>query len=200
MAEPRKLPKQARARATFDAVIEAAARILEADEMDALTTNHIADRAGVSIGSLYQYFPSREVIVQQLIRRERAALAAGLQAVANRAGGKDWPTALAALIDAAVAHQLARPKLARALEYLEFTMMAPGETDAFNQSNARLLTGILSHYGFDLPAVAAQDLAAIVRGMADAAGLAGETDRVALAARISAAAGGYIRQMSGSGA
>ncbi|MBR8500820.1 TetR/AcrR family transcriptional regulator, partial [Burkholderia cenocepacia] len=54
---PRKAPRQRRSVATVDAIVEAAARILERDGFDGYTTNAVAALAGVSIGSLYQYFP-----------------------------------------------------------------------------------------------------------------------------------------------
>ncbi len=55
----RKLPKQDRARATVDYLVKATAQILAEDGTDRLSTNRIAERAGVSVGSLYQYFPNK---------------------------------------------------------------------------------------------------------------------------------------------
>ena len=52
----RRKPTQARARATMDMIFEATARIIERDGIAALNTNRIAERAGVSIGTLYEYF------------------------------------------------------------------------------------------------------------------------------------------------
>jgi AcrR family transcriptional regulator len=66
---PRKAPKQARSRFLVDAIVSAAARILPARPLEELTTHEVADAAGVSIGSLYQYFPSKEAIVGALIER-----------------------------------------------------------------------------------------------------------------------------------
>jgi AcrR family transcriptional regulator len=68
---PRKNPSQARARRTVDLILEAATQILATRGEEALTTNHIAERAGFSIGTLYQYFPNREAILDALIERER---------------------------------------------------------------------------------------------------------------------------------
>ena len=65
----RKTPQQARARATVDAIILAAAHILRSEGLEALNTNRIAQVAGVSIGSVYQYFPNKEGILAEL--RER---------------------------------------------------------------------------------------------------------------------------------
>lgn len=68
----RKSPRQARASATVDAIVEAAARIIAEDGNRALTTNAISARAGVSVGSLYQYFPNKQAILWALIARELA--------------------------------------------------------------------------------------------------------------------------------
>ncbi|MEM7018835.1 MAG: TetR/AcrR family transcriptional regulator [Pseudomonadota bacterium] len=65
----RKQPVQSRAHATVDAILEAAARVLIDDGYSAANTNHIAERAGVSIGSLYEYFPGKEAIFTELRRR-----------------------------------------------------------------------------------------------------------------------------------
>ena len=66
---PRKLPRQARSRALVDAILDAAARILEEQGREALNTNLVADKAGVSIGSLYQYFPNRDAIIAAVADR-----------------------------------------------------------------------------------------------------------------------------------
>lgn len=66
---PRKTPVHSRSRATVEAILEAAAHLLEHDGYGRLTTNHIADKAGVSIGSLYQYFPNKDAICHALAER-----------------------------------------------------------------------------------------------------------------------------------
>jgi AcrR family transcriptional regulator len=76
--EPRKLPKQSRSGATFEAVLEAAAQIFERRGYAAGTTNRIAERAGVSIGSLYQYFPNKDAILVALVHRHLAEGTAAL--------------------------------------------------------------------------------------------------------------------------
>jgi AcrR family transcriptional regulator len=65
----RRLPKQRRALQTVDAVLDAVIRILKREGLDAVTTNRIAEVAGVSIGSLYQYFPDKRAIFEALHRR-----------------------------------------------------------------------------------------------------------------------------------
>jgi len=66
---PRKSASQERSRATVDALLEATTRVLLKDGYDRASTNRIAEVAGVSIGSLYQYFPSKEALVAAVIDR-----------------------------------------------------------------------------------------------------------------------------------
>jgi AcrR family transcriptional regulator len=66
---PRKVASQERSRSTVDALLEATARVLLNEGYDRASTNRIAEVAGVSIGSLYQYFPSKEALVAGVIDR-----------------------------------------------------------------------------------------------------------------------------------
>ena len=65
---PRKNPAQKRAKETVRAVIEAAARILVREGYEGTNVNHVAKLAGVSVGSIYQYFPSKEALVAEVAR------------------------------------------------------------------------------------------------------------------------------------
>lgn len=84
---PRKRPRQDRAKATVDSILEATARLLVKQGFDGLTTNAVASAAGVSIGSLYQYFPNKEALVSALLERHmedmNASVLAELTRVAN---------------------------------------------------------------------------------------------------------------------
>ena len=62
-AEPRKQPRQRRSAETVARILDAAARILDERGYRATTTNHVAEEAGVSIGSLYQYFPNKDALL-----------------------------------------------------------------------------------------------------------------------------------------
>lgn len=66
----KKMPRQARSKATFDAIIQASAWVLLREGYAATTTNRIADKAGVNIASLYEYFPNKESIIAVLAERE----------------------------------------------------------------------------------------------------------------------------------
>jgi len=63
-------PQQQRSKALVDTLLEATARILERSGLEETSTNEIARVAGVSVGSLYQYFPSKEALVAALIERK----------------------------------------------------------------------------------------------------------------------------------
>jgi AcrR family transcriptional regulator len=69
----RRTPRQPRSEATVEAILEAAFQLLEQGGLDALTTNHIAERAGVSVGTLYQYFKGKQAILAALAQRRAAA-------------------------------------------------------------------------------------------------------------------------------
>jgi AcrR family transcriptional regulator len=77
---PRKEPKQQRSRETVDVILAATARVLVKEGFDRASTNRIAETAGVSIGSLYQYFPSKEALVAALIERHMERMTAKLVA------------------------------------------------------------------------------------------------------------------------
>lgn len=72
-SEPRRRPSQSRSRVLVDAIIQACRQILAQEGIERLTTNRIAEVAGVTIGSLYQYFPNKEAILADLFAKEMAA-------------------------------------------------------------------------------------------------------------------------------
>ena len=93
----RKNAKQARAKLTIETILEAATQLLEGREPDQISTNHIAARAGVSIGTLYQYFPNKTAIFVALAERDiqaRFEVVAAALTGADPAGGEDPVRAL----------------------------------------------------------------------------------------------------------
>ena len=67
--KPRKTPSQARSKATVEAILVAAAQVFRWQGYAGATTDRIAERAGVSVGSLYQYFPNKDAILVALAER-----------------------------------------------------------------------------------------------------------------------------------
>ena len=92
MEKPKKQPTQERSGALFASIIESAARILPGMGYARSTTNKIAELAGVSIGSLYQYFPNKGAIFATLIERELAAHSAAVVEVLESSGDQPLST------------------------------------------------------------------------------------------------------------
>ena len=189
---PRKSPRQQRAHATCAAILEATARILETGGPEALTTNRIAELAGVSIGSLYQYYPDKQAILAELVRAQRAALLTDLQDAVLQAAGLDLRATVPLLIAASLKHHTRRPLLAQRLEAAEKTLALDAETAALKARIEALVVVSLAERGVAQPQQAAFDLAAMVNGWADAAVMAGDRDTAALAERMTRAAYGYL--------
>jgi AcrR family transcriptional regulator len=112
---PRRNPTQRRARETVRAILEAGARILVAEGPDALTTNRVAREAGVSIGSLYQYFGSREAILGALAQRHADDMLALLGEHAGSIAALSPREAVAGFVGAMIAAHRTEPRLHVAL-------------------------------------------------------------------------------------
>jgi AcrR family transcriptional regulator len=85
----RRIPRQARATETAAAILEGAAQILEANGLAGFTTNAVAERAGVSIGTLYQYFADKNAILLALAKQQ---VELGLAEIARALRGEIDPT------------------------------------------------------------------------------------------------------------
>jgi AcrR family transcriptional regulator len=114
---PRKVPRQERSRLTVEAILDAAARVFERHGYAAGTTNRIAERAGVSIGSLYQYFPNKDAILVALVERhlDEGTAVAGPVLAALAAQRPPVEVAMRRLVEAMVALHRERPALHRVL-------------------------------------------------------------------------------------
>lgn len=194
MAEisPRKQPRQARARATCEAVKQAAARILVTGGPPALNTNAIAETAGVSVGTLYQYYPSKQAILAELVRDMRAGMLADIERGRAQAKGHDLRTAVRLMVGASLDHHRRDALGAEAMERAEAELPMDAETDALKRRIIALVADLLAGYGIADPELAARDLSAMTRGMAQAAVTAGETDFDTLTERIARGAIGYL--------
>jgi AcrR family transcriptional regulator len=140
----RRLPTQARAEKTIETILAATAHILRTEGEAALTTNRIAQRAGFSIGSVYQYFPDKAAILLALAQRERQVLTTRVGNELRRALPQDLESVarivLKTLIDAITARQKGRKTIVlNLLRHQEF-----GGLSVAADELAQLLVGLLS--------------------------------------------------------
>ncbi len=112
---PRKQPRQERAKATVDAILTAAAQVLIAYGYENATTARVAERAGVSIGSLYQYFPNKEALVAALIEHHADEIVETVQESLTQTRHETLEDGLRAFIHAAVTAHRIDPKLHKIL-------------------------------------------------------------------------------------
>jgi AcrR family transcriptional regulator len=174
------------------AILDAAASILETRGMDGLNTNLVARRAGVSVGTLYQYFPNKDALIVALCLRAQASFHAETQGALSQ---PDGVSALKYLITVSVHQQLRRPALARALDFEEGRPAIAKELATGKEAFHDIVREILGRS--DIPQqddieIATDDLLAIVRAIVDAAGERGEVDRGALERRVARTLFGYL--------
>lgn len=115
----RKSPKQARARQTVETLLDTTAQILLEEGGERLTTNYLAEKAGYSIGTVYQYFPNRQAIVLALIERQRDKVARQVAVVLVRTAGRPAQERIGAILhvlhEAFTFHRNPARRLMRAL-------------------------------------------------------------------------------------
>ncbi len=114
---PRKRPLQARSRFTVDQLLEAAAQVFSQRGYAGTTTNQVAERAGVSIGSLYQYFPNKDALLLALVERHMEQGAALLEALCADPAEATLEVLVAAFVHQVVGLHLADPGLHQVLLY-----------------------------------------------------------------------------------
>jgi AcrR family transcriptional regulator len=98
----RKNPTQDRAKSTVAAIVEAFTHIFARQGAKGANTNRIAEKAGVSIGSLYQYFPNKQAILVAAIRRLAHEKLEKLSQIRDGLEGKPLETAVAEMVDALI--------------------------------------------------------------------------------------------------
>lgn len=109
-------PRQERSRRTVEAILEAAVQILDQDGEAGFTTNHIARRAGVSIGTLYQYFQDKDAVLLALSERANVEILRGPERAATaQAGGDPYRLAIRPLLAAFAGRRTARRAVLKAV-------------------------------------------------------------------------------------
>ncbi len=194
--DARKLPQQPRAQATVEAILEAAARILDRDSVQDFTTNHVAELAGVGIGSFYQYFPNKAALVAALLDREHAALADDIDRLGVALADATLDDALDAMAHFAVAQQFDRARLSAVLDQEEARLPVAerlaGLDARIEAGVGKLLVRHRKALSPELGPIAARDCIAIARALVESEAGAGNAPPPDLQARVRRALAGYL--------
>ena len=188
----RKVPGQARSQRTVTVILEASARIfLETDGLRGFNTNAMAERAGVSIGSFYQYFPNKDAILLALIDCFEESLHDAVLNTMQVGRGKELKPRLRSLVRALVMAHYDRPRLNRVLEAEEERLGSGADSAAFHASVGQLLRDHQNEVAVPVSGETERIVVAILRALVDI-GLASDTSPRSTEQRAMRAVCGYL--------
>lgn len=168
---PRKLPRQDRARATHDAILEAATRVISSGGLAAFNTNAVAARAGVSIGSLYQYFPNKDALMAALIHRQQQRQLDSVAAAMEGLGDADLATAVRVVLRAAMSHHHENALYASAIDHEEERLPVHEEIGGYLDRSGLFVLALVTRYADEIGPIdsqrAAHTLPVLVRAVSD---------------------------------
>jgi AcrR family transcriptional regulator len=159
--KPRKYAAQQRSRATVDALVEATARILVKEGFDKASTNRIAEKAGVSVGSLYQYYPSKEALVAAVIDRHNQEIMRVVRGALADVAALPIEQAVRRIVAVAIEAHRVDPRLHRVLAEQIPRTGRLADVEVFSRENFTLFRTYLEHHRDEL-GVADLELAAFV--------------------------------------
>ena len=198
---PRKTPAQRRSAVTVDVIFEATIQVLLAHGFERTTTTRIAERAGVSVGSVYQYFPDKRALLAAVVRRHVADVVSVGVAACEAVHGANLREMCGAAVGAFVDAKTRRPEVSRAL-YLPAASVG-GEVIVKEESlrpvravHAMLITA--ADAKFSQPEIVSQVMVTSVIGPMQAALESGGGAPVfaALKQHLTALCVGYAKEMS----
>lgn len=190
----RKAPRQARSRATVEAIVEAGAHVLGRRGWAGFTTNEVAEVAGASIGSLYQYFPNKLALLEAIRRRHFEDVRAVARAARDE--GASLARRVEALVRGMAAAHGGRPALHRAL--LDEAPRSEADADAgafeadYLSGYGALIAAAEGRAGCDCDPIAAQVLAAAVENVIHDAARRGTLETPALGRELTKLINGYL--------
>jgi AcrR family transcriptional regulator len=165
-ANPRKLPRQSRSKATFDAIVEATTQLLLREGYDRFTTARVASRAGVSIGSLYQYFPNKTALAVAVIDRCCEDFVAAFESRVAAPEAATLEEAVRALVHETLASHHLEPDLHRIVNDLARRIGVADRTDRVSRSAARMIETMLRRHIDEIrPEIDVAAAATMIEGM-----------------------------------
>jgi len=163
--KPRKTPRQARSEVTVDAIFEATIQVLLTEGLRRLTTTRVAERAGVSVGTMYQYFPHKQALLYAVLQRHLGAVAEAVERACKRHQGQSIDEGIDGLVAAYIDAKTARADVSRALYLvaaeLDTTELLGSISKRIHDATATLLASAADAEFDDLPLVTRMFLAAM---------------------------------------
>jgi len=141
---PRKSPLQARSATTVEAILEAALQLLIRTGPESLTTTQIAARAGVSVGTLYQYFPNKASLYQALLREKLERVTLAIETVCAEQRGKPLDEMASALIEKFLEAKLKTPEASAALYLISDSLDAAALLRTLGNRSRNAIAGMLA--------------------------------------------------------
>lgn len=137
--KPRKSPVQARSTATIEVLHEATIQVLLKEGIVKCNTTRIAERAGVSVGSIYQYYPNRDSLLAAVLQRHLDSVAEKIEELCLRYEKTSIRTLISALVDEIILAKLSNPEESKALYAISGER---GGLDLSKRMNDRMLAAI----------------------------------------------------------
>ncbi len=155
--KPRKMPRQKRSLATVEAIFQATIQVLQTKGASNLTTTQVAERAGVSVGTMYQYFPHKHALLYALLQKHLQETTVAMESACHRLQGQSLAIVsdglAAAFFDATISHLEASRALYSITGELDASELVNEITKHFNAAIRRLLASVCDVSFHDLDAV-----------------------------------------------
>jgi AcrR family transcriptional regulator len=161
------MPRQSRSIVTVDAIFEATTQVLSSDGPTHLNTTRVARRAGVSIGTLYQYFPNKQALLFATLERHLAMLADAIEKACDENLGATAEAMAAAVVKAYLQAKMAQAEISPALHLaareLDVRQLAEGAAHRSEKAIEAMLSTTSDSRLVD-PHVIAQTMTAAIYG------------------------------------
>jgi len=141
--EPRKTPVQARSTATVEAIYEATIQVLLSHGIERLTTTRVAERAGVSVGTLYQYYPNKQSLLFAVLENHLDKVMARVEATCERACHKPLAEMVREMVEAFVDAKMERADISVALYQVSADVGGTALLKRVNQRSRKAVEAML---------------------------------------------------------
>lgn len=196
LLSPRKQPKQNRSAFMVETILQAATRVLSKESLAGFNTNRVAEVAGISVGSLYQYFPNKSALVAALLEREHAKLCEDIERCIKKGKGQPLALSVQNLAKIAIHHQHGDAIFAAALDHEERRLPVQAALESFQQRMLVALSGLMKEHRESLPKSlpkeAPKDCMMIAKALVESEQVTNASQKLRLQKRLTRALMGYL--------